>query len=245
MNLKTVHPVFVEIFLSKPHTSAAPDEKSEDHMGTINICIKISCPSIQMLSRYLSLDESDGPTSQETNTVASRAMMGTDTLMLCREELCHSCVNSRSLRPSEFISCVTHCTVTVVSGRLARGAAVQELEYLPILWNNFLSFRGGLHTAWWSVGFKASEAFHSVSFPPWNPWISHITSYCPCRAAAHLAAACHCPQPLIWPYGCATVSTCPALSKRLFPCLFFFFLSYLTPGKLNSEIRVQWNCHPL
>lgn len=52
-------------------------------------------------------------------------------------------------------------------------------------------------TAWCFVGFKASEAFHIVSFPPWHPWISHITSYCVCQAAANLATALLCPPQLL------------------------------------------------
>lgn len=51
---------------------------------------------------------------------------------------------------------------------------------------------------WCSVGFKASEAFHIVSFPPWHPWISHITSYHARQAEANLAAARLCPPRLIF-----------------------------------------------
>lgn len=59
-------------------------------------------------------------------------------------------------------------------------------------------FPSGVHfTAWCSVGFKTSEAFHIVSFPPWHPWISHITSYCACQAAANLATALLCPPQLL------------------------------------------------
>lgn len=87
------------------------------------------------------------------------------------------------------------------SDNLGRGTVTQESEHVPSLWNYFPSFRGGLHVAWCCVGFKASEAFHSVSFPPWNPWISHITSYCPCQAVAHLATARLCPWLLLRPYG--------------------------------------------
>lgn len=148
----------------------------------------------------------------------------------------------QSSGPSEFFF-LYRTLYCCQSDKLARETATQESKYVPSLWNNFLSFRGGLHIAWCSVGFKASEAFRGVSFPPWNLWISHITSYIPCQAAAYLATALLCPWLLLWLYGCATVSTCPLLSKTLFSLL-FFFLSRLTVGKLSCEIWVQWNCHP-
>ena len=112
-------------------------------------------------------------------------------------------------------------TVDYQSDNLGSGTVTQESKYVPSLWNNFLSFRGGLHVAWYSVGFKASEAFHSVSFPPWNPWISHITSYCPCQAVAHLATALFCPRLLLWlNHGQHTSSTVKTI--MFFPLTFSF-----------------------
>lgn len=94
---------------------------------------------------------------------------------------------------------------------LARGADLQEPEYVTSVWNNFLSVRAVLHIAWCSVGCKASEAFHTVSFPPWNPWISHITSYCPSRPLGRSSLS----VATLWPFGCATVSTSAAAQNSL------------------------------
>lgn len=89
-------------------------------------------------------------------------------------------------------SLLYHTTNCCHSDKLAKGTVSQEVKFAASVWHNFLS--GVCSTSPpCSVGFKASEAFRSVSFPPWNPWISHITSHCPCQAVAHSATAHLCP----------------------------------------------------
>lgn len=103
------------------------------------------------------------------------------------------------------------------------------------------SLPSGVDSALPDVGFKASEAFHSVSFPPWNLWISHITSYCPCQAAAHLLrhlfVRCCVYGLMIMPRS-AHVHYCQKKKKIQFPLLFFFLYSF-TLGKLSYEISAM------
>lgn len=193
-----------------------------------------------MLSRFLSLEKwwTNQPRDKHCHPQSHDGHRDTHTVQ-GGQKLSHCHDIFMSLCPSDFICHVIHCTVTAVSDKLARGTVVQEFKYVPILWNNSLSFRGGFHIAWclWdSRPLRLSTVCHFL------PGIHGLVISLPIVLAGQrptwlqLAIVHNCLYDLM-------VVQQSALSKRLFPCL-YFFLSYLTPGKLNCEIRVQWNCHP-
>lgn len=77
----------------------------------------------------------------------------------------------------------------------------------------------------------------TVSFPPWHPWISHITSYCACQAAAKLAAALLCPpRLLLWLWLCHSQHMSTTI-KTLFSFLFFSFPLHFHWRKYRTAIR--------
>lgn len=82
----------------------------------------------------------------------------------------------------------------MIHSKFIEVTVTQESQHVHLS-NKLLSSRDGRHIK--CMGVKVSQAFHIVSFPPWHLWISHITSYCVCKALANLAAAVLCA--LMWP----------------------------------------------